>query len=341
MENKEGQNWFSSFWRAIRWPLTLAFLAFAVVIFSIGVMSALGYQGTTPLRAVSSTNKLWTDFTKLFQQQKGAPYFWNEDVAPQITYGLVKFDQRLIRVLTYLSKKKDTKCGWDGQHQIVGLKVGGPVNSDTSYPPENLPSVATLYRGTGVRIVAADEIKCTKIPLNSNCDVSQPTVFDHKLVPFGENTTLNPDKPYDQADCKVTCAVDYYPDNPINAPADEINSPDVSPIVSRYNPGEFDYQTIAENGKQAAVYKAAEIGYELMQVDEAGCDSPTGNKGFNRKIPFTLIYPQWIMGRMGDGWGDLVNLANIRFPHNFQKSSPLAGLTYDPLLNDDGLHLNF
>jgi hypothetical protein len=184
--------------------------------------------------------------------------------------------------------------------------------------------------------VAADEIKCTII-----CEDGIPHVFDQKLIALSQSKTLSPDKPYDQTKCHVTCAVDYYPYNPVDAPADEIIPPVTAQMISSYNPGEFDYQTIAENGKKAAVYKAAEIGYELMQIDEAGCEKEVRNTGFNRAIPTTIIFPRWIMSRMGDGWQKFLDLGRLRFPYNFQKSSPLAGLTYDPLLNEDGLHLNY
>jgi len=336
MKKREGQGWIVNLWLVIRWPLVLAFTAFAFVVFLIGIMSALGYQGSTPLRAVSANNKLWTDFEKLFKQAKGAPYFWYDNVAPPQKYGLVKFDKRLIRALTYLSQQKDAKCGWNGQHQKIGLKVGGPVDSDLSYQIGNLRSVSTLYRGVGVRIVAADEIKCTII-----CQDGIPHVFDQKLIELSQSKTLSPDKPYDQTRCHVTCAVDYYPYSPVDAPSDEITHPVSAQMVSSYDPGEFDYQTIAENGKKAAVYKAVQIGYELMQIDEAGCEKATGNKGFNRAIPNTIIFPRWIMSMMGDDWQKFLDLAKLRFPYNFQKGSPLAGLAYDPLLDYKGLHLNY
>jgi hypothetical protein len=140
----------------------------------------------------------------------------------------------------------------------------------------------------------------------------------------------------------VTCAVGYYPLNPIDASANELTPPNDVPEVAKYNPGVFSYVDVAANSRKAAVYKAAQVLYEILSVDKAGCDTRIGNLGSNKKIPTSVIVPQWIQKALGDDWTSVfIKMAKNVFPMNFQEQSPLSGLSYDPYLNLLGIHVNY
>ncbi|MCX6809220.1 MAG: hypothetical protein NTZ65_00465 [Candidatus Berkelbacteria bacterium] len=341
-KKKEGQRGFLAKARhMLLWPTVLVFLTISAIVFAVGLLGTLGFEGTTPVRSVLSTDPIWKNFATLFKSQKGAPYAWVDGVVPTQNDNLVKFDKRLIGALSYLSAKRQNQCGFDGQHQSVALSIKSDSLSDLSYPEGNVQSTATLSRGTGVRILYADEIKCTKIPKNQYCDVKEPRVFVQVQIPLSQDQTLKANEDYDKANCLVRCGVGYYPNTPIDAPADEITSENSVAFVSKYNPGEFDYKDISENGKKASVYKAVQIGFELLHIDDAGCATTGGNSGFSRQIPTTIIFPNWVVKAMGDDWQPFIKMAEQKFPYNFQKGSPLAGLTYDPVLDNQGLHFNY
>jgi len=308
----------------------------------VGLIQSIGFFGSTSLRSVSAADKTWTDFTGLFSSKKGAPYNWSGK-APEISYGIAKFDKRLIRALTYLAKPKQIKCGWNGQHEKITLSIEDTVMSSLSNPPDNLPSASTVDRGVGIRIASADEIKCTKIPLNEYCDtrvLMQAEKFDAKEIPLVVNKVLEADKPHYNPDCEYVCAVDYYPGSPIDALNESIAPQPNSAIVS-LNPGEFKYEDIAENGKKAGVYKTALLAYELMTIDDKGCETQDGNEGYKRVIPTALILQKWVTDKMGNGWRDLKDFAEAKFPFRFQINSRLSGLSFDHLLDEKGLHFNY
>jgi len=333
------------FWRKVRWYLVAVALVFGLIMLLLGLAQLAGYMGTTTLRAMETGSTTWRDFTALFSQEgvKGAPYDWVGD-PPMETSSTVKFDSRAVEALTYLSEANDTSCGWSGQHESIGLWTDQTTtNSDLSHPPENLPSTSTLYRGVGVRITGADRVKCTIHPLTDRCSVALPQTFDKKNISFASSDLMKPDKPYDAANCQVLCAVDYYPLFPSDAPPEETVAPQDAPFITDkgLNPGVFDYLTIMEGGQRAAIYKLTQIAYELMQIDEAGCLAPQATTGSDRRIPRTIIFPDWVVRGLGNTWTDLLSLARTRFPNSLQTSSPLAGLSYDPNLDGQGLHLNY
>lgn len=310
----------------------------------VGLIQSVGFFGTTSLRSVSEKSKEWTDFNKLFKSEKGAPYSWLDGVSPEIGYSIVKFDKRLIRALSYLSEKNQTSCGWSGQHEDLQLSIKAPETSDLSSPPDNLRSNSTVSRGVGVRISSADKIKCTKIPRNKYCDTKipmQPEKFDEKSIPLVVNKVLEPDKSYNTVNCEVLCAVDYYPGNPTDSSPEEKTKPAVASNIASLDPGEFQYKQISSSGKKASVYKTALLAYELMTVDDRGCEVDEGNEGYKRVIPTTLILPKWATDKMGDVWSDLKALAVKQFPYRFQKQSQFSGLSHDPLLDEKGLHFNY
>jgi len=253
-----------------------------------------------------------------------------------VTSTAMKFDRRLVEALTYLSRAKNTSCGWNGQHESIDLWTDqATATSDLWHPPENLPSTSTLYRGVGVRITGADRVKCTIHPRTDRCPDQPPRTFDEKNISFAASDLMRPDEPYDRVNCQVLCAVDYYPI------LEEVTKPADASFLSNLNPGVFDYLTIAEGGRRAAVYKMAQITYELLQIDEAGCGASLAATGGDRRIPYTIILPQWVMKEMEGAWTDFMTLARTCFPNSLQTSSPLAGLSYDPNLDGQGLHFNY
>ena len=319
----------------------MLFAFFALAYLMVGLIQSVGYFGSTSLRSVSASDKVWTDFTGLFKSKKGAPYSWLNGTSPEISYGIVKFDKRLIRALTYLSEKNPTSCGWSGHHEDLQLSIEAPEKSDLSTPPDNLRSASTIDRGVGVRVVSADRIKCTKIPRTKHCDAQQPVKFDEKNIPLLVNQLLKPDKPYDRLNCEVICAVDYYPRSPIDASAEDTIKPSVLSDLSNLDPGEFPYEQITQAGKEAGVYKTALLTYELMTIDDPGCEVSSGNEGYRRVIPTTLVLPKWATDKMGNLWPKLEDFAKTKFPYRFQETSPLSGLSNDVFLDEKGLHFNY
>ncbi len=334
------------FWRAIRWPLLIALVVFALVYFLVGLIQSVGFFGTTSLRSVSQNESTWRDFEGLFESRKGAPFSWQDGKKPPVDYGIVKFDKRLIRALSYLSKSKPTSCGWNGQHEDLQLSINAPEVSDLSYSFDNLPSSSTVSRGVGVRIASADKIKCTLKPNSDKCPTKVPLQseeFDEQAIPLVAGKNLEIKKPYDRLNCEVICAVDYYPD-PLS-PTGTLNGsakPTLQSDVGNLNPGEFPYEQIVSAGKKAGVYKTAQLIYELMTIDDPGCETRDGNKGNERAIPNAIIAPKWVTDKMSDFWNELTGgFASSKFPYRFQEKSPLYGLTNDYKLDNKGLHFNY
>lgn len=311
----------------------------------VGLIQSVGFFGSTSLRSVSASDKTWTDFQGLFSSTKGKPYSWQNNKKPEIGYGIVKFDKRLIRALTYLADPNQTSCGWNGQHEKITLSIEDTAMSSLSSPSDNLRSTSTIDRGVGVRITSADEIKCTKVPLNEYCATKVPMQAEkfeaaNEAIPLVVNKVLSPDEPYDKINCEVICAVDYYPRNPLDA-LGESTAPSINGAISSKNPEGFKYEDIADNGKKAGVYKTALLAYELMTIDDKGCETPGGNEGYKRIIPTTLILQKWVTDEMGNLWRDFIKLAEAKFPYRFQIGSRLSGLSSDFKLDEKGLHFNY
>jgi len=309
-------------------------------VFMVGLMNLFGYTGTTLLRPVKESSSVWQNLKALFSEYggvKGKPYYWEDGNAPTVSGGVVHFDERLIKSLTYLSRAKEAKCGWNGTHEKIGLLVSAEATSDLSYPPQDLPVPSPLYRGLGLRIAGADRIKCTL-----QCPDRPPVKFNAPgdEISFHYQNAIKPEEPV-PGNCRVICAVDYYPANPLDALPEETTKPASVDELEGLNPGEFDYKEIEEKSRQAAVYKTAQTVYELLSADKPGCDSPEANLGNKRIIPTTIIIPQWIQKELGDTWAKLLEAGRGQFPFNFQDSSPTAGLSYDPYLNLQGVQINY
>lgn len=337
----------------------LGLLIASLVIFLVGMIQTLGYNGTTSLQPVATSDKAWTDFyPKLFSsgQSKGAPYSWVGS-QPKVENNIVKFDKRLIRVLTYIKQTGNASCVWNSTHEKIGLSVDSPEFSDLITAPYKQQSISTLFRGTGARITSADEVKCTIKPrqptgglagaasaaTGNKCAYQQPTVFDSKSISLLSNVTVLPDKPYDIKDCEVNCAVDYYPDKPLGASDTEV------PVVSsdalnNLNPSyssPFKYEDITQKTREAGIYKTAQLMYEIMRIDDPNCETSAGNVRGDRAIPITVIAQNWVVAELKDTWQDFLKLAEGKFRFTFQSGSPLAGLTFDKNLDDKGLQINF
>jgi len=324
------------------------------VMFLVGVIQTLGYNGTTSLQPVLANEAKWKDFDpKLFSsdQRKGAPFTWAGGKSPRIDDSLVKFDKRLIRVLTYTAKTGDPLCVWNGTHEKLTISVDSPEMSDLITFPGKQQSVSTLYRGTGVRITSADEVKCTIEPRPAavyTFECPFPRVFDQMTISLlaGQKVDL---KDYDKGNCQVICAVDYYPTSstPPVGTIDIIN-PDVkTDMLNRLNPSSvqngrfFLYEELPSKIQRAGIYKTAQLMYEIMKIDDANCDKDTVNTGNERAIPITMIIPQWVQAELKDDWQTMLDLATQQFRFTFQPGSPLAALAADPNLNDKGLQINF
>ena len=362
----------------------ILFLAFSIAVFLFGLAGAFGASGTTALQPV--TANAWKDFqTNYFGDipgaslGKGHPYDW-EPSAPIDHAGVVYFDKRLITMLKYLAQPRaNAVCGWTGQHDYIQLSRDCPPIGCTSTPPSNAPSASTVSRGVGIMISQADYIKCEiesrdiQHPCPNQCG-GLPAPFDRIGITFKRNeisdildsvakkSSLIPDL------CIVKCAVDYYP-NPQTCNVDEAErtktqkAPDIQNAnLDPSDPkGWFPYEDMNNQYSRAVAYKATQIGWELMTVDQKECAVDPGNNfakrktsnnedaenvGNQRMIPYQIIFPAWIWGQMSEGGGDvgqkLLNLANTNFPNHYQQNSTLAGLApYNPLLNDKGLHFNY
>jgi hypothetical protein len=265
--------------------------------------------------------------------------------------------------LTYLSGASVTSpdcgetIGGKLQHEALGLKttVDTGTLSDLSYPSTNARSGSTVYRGVGVRITSADRIKCTQICPNPS---GPPTYTAFHVpgyvIPLGAGGKINPTDIV-PPNCQVMCAADYYP--PGNAPVAGVTDSRelIQPLVKTelaslvpppflYDP-EAGFSSFNAGVTKAAVYKTSELAYELMNVDNKGCASSSGNSGNQRMIPYTVIFPNWVY--INDDFTNngmvpfFKNLAPTKFPFSLQPESPLAGLApTDPLLTI-GLHFNY
>ena len=358
MANKKVTRWGKAY-LVLRWPVVFGLLFAAVVFFLLGLLNSLGYNGTTNLRPISQSSKQWQDFTASFAKGEpahaGVPFEWKNQQPQDEKNGLIKFDTRLVSVLTYLknAKGKSLNCGWDGQHELLTLDIDSSSQWSTySTPPEKPIPLSTIDRGVGVRIYQADYIKCTEYPRYPSHPELCSEAPTPKIFPSGSNgfpislssdDLIQPDMPYDSANCRVSCAVDYYPllpdPNKSSPPAynDKIKS------LAGFDPAAtvFEYEDITSMSRKVALLKVALLAYELMHIDDKGCASPKGNSGYDRVIPISLIVQDWVREDLKDGWNDLVQTAQEKFPNNFQDSSRLAGLAADPVLNILGLHFNF
>jgi len=337
-------------------------LGFASAFFLIGIIQHFGYTGTTPIHPITLAE--WKSFkskfikTSLKDTIPGSPYYL-VDGEPEKTTQTVKFDARLTQILQYLAKDKSgtdaQTCGTNRAHESLSLSNKSPVSciSDLSHPSTSVRSSSTVCRGVGLRIVSADRIKCTKV-----CYTTTPptvTAFNPPgfEIPLGidDVNAIKADLPV-PADCQVYCAVDYYPIIPtdITPRPEELVPPLVNNKIKLLDPsvlGGFLYQEpfFSEAVEKAAIYKTAQIAYELMNVDSKNCDSSSGNVGNKRKIPYTVIFPNWVHSSSEFSDNDMpqffLNEGKKEFPFNLQVVSPLAGETYDPALNTIGLHFNY
>lgn len=363
MAQKEGTSGWKKAYLVLRWPVVFGVFGLAAVFFLTGLETSLGYNGTSALRSVKANSKAWKDFNNDFSKTpaRGTPFMWkDEKKTPAVNNSIVAFDSRLIDALEYLKKdNKAEKCGWNGSHELLTLDVNSPKGeeSDLTNPPDKPVPLSTINRGVGVRINQADRIKCTEYPVSDTCaDTKVPIKFP-KDQPEGFPISLTTDsidpnnKTYDKSGCKVICTVDYYPTSPVGPPegasAQELVPPLYSSAVTKlanFNPQAelpTDYEQIGDLSRRASLLKNLLISYELMHIDDAGCQSKDGNTGYNSRIPNTLIMPMWVREKLGDNWQTMVDSATKLFPFNFQQSSLLAGLAADPVLNTLGLHFNY
>jgi hypothetical protein len=307
-------------------------------IFSIGLIGNFGYTGTTSLRATKIDSDEWRALESAVGGVSGSPLIWGSGF-PQKQSDTMKFDSRIVNVLLYLSRVSDVNCGSSKPHEYIELDVSADDDiSDLSYPIENLPSSSTILRGVGVRITGLDRIKCTQI-----CPDEPPKTFNDPGYPisFRYSDLLEPED-FVPVDCRVVCAVGYYPLSPVDAASIDLVKPNYVSDILKYDPGTFDYAQIKKASRDAAVLKAAQLGQEILNIDQAGCYSGSEREGNQKMIPTTMIFPQWIQGVLKNDWqGIFLSLAKERFPYNFQDDSPTAGLSYDPFLNNKGLHFNF
>jgi len=350
----------------VRWPFALSFLAVAGIVFLVGIAQNFGYTGTTGLRSMSSAD--WNAFkSKLFQTdatiaKRGTPYYFSgSKKAPTVSGKSVVFDVRLTKILQYLSEGTDSpKCGTTGQHEQIGLSIDASPASDLSHPVTNAQSSSTVYRGVGVRVTSADRVKCIQVcpnPYGPNI----VTLFKEFNIPLDGKSIEN--KPPVAPSCRAYCAVDYYPNGldyggnatPVTDPRDAIK-PQVASEIQVLNPskllgiaGDFAYDEPAFTSfdsavKKAAIFKTAQLAYEIMHADDAGCDTKEGNKENKRIIPFTVIFPEWVWSNPDFSNNGMVtfflNLSKQSFPFFLQNESPTAGMAYDPLLKI-GLHFNY
>jgi len=261
------------------------------------------------------------------------------DEQPRIKNGIVNFDTRLIKILTYLSSRSNATCGGSKKHELIGLstKIDDSL-SDLSYPDENLPSSSTIDRGVGVRVSELDRVKCTLI-----CPSKPPVTFGGQgyEIALSYSDLIYPSAVV-PSDCNVRCAVDYYPASPVDALPENVIKPNYPAALTSYDPGEFSYDQITDFSRKAAIFKGAQLGYEILKVDDAGCYASSQNTGNKKIIPTTVLFPLWLQKALGDDWQKVfLSLAQKNFPYNFQQGSPTAGLWYDPYLNNIGLHLNY
>jgi hypothetical protein len=337
----------------IRWPAVLGILALSATFFFTGLLNSLGYNGTTELRKTYINSTEWSSFTNSFSStpSRGTPFKW-AGMQPSVSGEYVNFDQRLIKTLEYLkngSVSKSATCGWNSSHENLPIDVNYASEwSIYTTPPDKTTPISTIYRGVGLRISQADYIKCTIHPKTPYCSYQVPEKFpigdpDGFPISLSSNNPLNPTQPYDKANCQVTCASDYYP--LLADPAESTPPVHNSEVIklANYDPKiPFDYEQINSFSRKAALLKSILITYELTHIDDPGCESAQGNTGYDRLVPITLITQKWVREDLGDdNWGKMIDMAEKKFPFGFQRSSPLAALSYDSVLNVLGIHWNF
>jgi len=329
--------------RASCFILVVALLFFGAVALYLLVplIQSVGYFGTTSLRPVAQSQPIWKNFLTLFGGSKTRPYIWKNSRGPEHENDIIKFDKRLIRSLDYLKKVTNTGCGWDGEHIIVRLDTDAPKETDLTTPPYNLPSGSTVNRGVGVRVDLADQVRCS---IKYICTPDPNWYrFLERNIPFAKSKTVCSDNPCPpQPSCTlVDCAVDYYPHYPVDVPICDKTPLNDAPLLAKLNPGIFPYNAIIPKGKEAAVYKAAQIAYQLMSIDKNGCETAQGNRGYKTNIPLQIIFPAWIQRAMGNTWQELSAYHTDNFSLLSLKKSKFAGTAYDPKLDEKGLHFNY
>lgn len=206
-------------------------------------------------------------------------------------------------------------------------------------------------------------------------------LLDNQFNPLTVGS-IPPDKPYisslpfqPQCSRQIQCAVDNFPSTgTVLEEADDLmnlreknivlplgeNNPRKfdSDKIAPLNPNVFDVQpqtmpqvlpeivAISGQAQQAAAYKAAQLGLELLTIDNAGCEKPAANVENQRNIPTTIIFSKWIADIMDENkvWANFMTIAKSSsgFPYNLQTESPLAGLSFDSALNNiAGVHFNY
>lgn len=363
-EQKKDSGWKRAY-LLLRWPVALGLLGFSAIFFLVGLLNSLGYNGTTALRPIDKNSSDWKIFLQSFPTSEkdphvGAPFVWKDDIKPMDKGdNLVNFDKRLVRAFEYLknaNNKNPQICGWSGQHELINIDVGASNEwSEYSVPEDKSTPLSTIYRGVGARIFQADYIKCVEfqnpVSLSAGGVCSEaptprkwPENSPGFAIPLASNNPIDSTLPYDKANCLVQCAIDFYP--PVLGDPVESNPPTYNPQIVQlagFDPKVtiFPYESIGDMTKKAGLLKTLLLAFEMMHIDDKGCESAGGNTGFNRIIPISMIMPSWVEDSLGAGWSQLIDMAQKEFPFGFQQSSKLAGLAADPILSRLGIHLNY
>ena len=364
-------------WHILRWPVSLGLLALGIVFFLVSALGSLGFMGTTQTRLIKESD--WNSFNSTYfstNTSKGQPYEiidrpdnWPRETSDKMVY----FDKRLVALLTYLAKGPAASGGcpnWpagsgDPRADKIKLSVASQVNSGLYHPVDNLPSVSTIYRGVGVRVVGMDKIKCTVYYPDPNPAVAclKPIEkkfqeFDIVFDPAKNYLSPQPSAPAPTGVCKPTlCAVNRYPDKPDGTDANEQNAEIYNPLEKNEAWGNllppdtfaYDPSGMKDIARSAAIYKMTELVYQMLSIDKSGCADEDGLRGYKKITPFSIVLPQWVVcgEKSGEGlmnakvpgstqsvWNNLKELAGKSYVINLQKNSPLAGLYWDPVTFD-------
>lgn len=361
-EKKRVEASFLSSW--LWWVVAIVSLTAAVGVVLISAVGFEGYFGTTGIRRATSaefnakfaSGLTQDDIVQLREPDSGSTsekpvvYLSKADIIERQN-GLYKLDRRLARLFNLYLANRDVidPSIKPVAHDFIEIRTTDSRYSSLSMPPDNQPSVSTLYRGVGVRVTGLDKIKCSYMrPCDGpTCNMTCPkewTKFKQYPVLFTPDDidTVATNATADFATipgCLTQCAVDYYP---------YVDSKIIdSSQNSKRQPAETTLDQFRSLASSASDYKLAALANELLYTDDQVGTKPA-YQGSAKLTPFSIIVPENIktlLEKQGD-WTRLLSHADSAYFLPLQKRSSLAGLWFDQYLNgkegsDRSIHINY
>jgi len=339
----------------IWWMISAIAFFGAVIALLILAAGMNGYFGSTGLRL---TNK--NDFSKLNSNQVQTDTISARDPGsgpnaanpivysasadkPRIEGNTIHIDSRINKLFNdYLANPNVLDSAKKPfAHEFIDVKTTDSKFSSLSQLPLHQPSISTLYRGVGIRVIGLDRVKCSwrRIDKDDNrCPVNWQPYKQYPILFSSDSIDIISVEAAADASvitgCLTACSADYFP-NVESAPEDK------TPNQKR-QPGVSDINNIKSLLSEAAIYKMSMLTWELLSADDK-FDSQSENLGYQKIVPYQIIVPQSLLQNIGNDWKTFVQKAQNSYVLKMQSRLSLGGLAFDPLLDTPvkAIHFNY